>query len=828
MSPLAPRDDRPSGPQLGAVFVLSASVIALELALMRCFAIARWHNFSYLVISTALLGFGASGTLLTFTGAWLRRHFSSAAPLLTVLFALSVSVTFRAAEALPFDPRYVLYSARHALLMGGHHLLLFVPFLLAATVIGLSLSRFGGHVHVVYAANMMGSGAGAALALGLMYVLPAQRLLHVVAGLGCFAALLWAWRSKHRWVAAMACVCGILIACEAVLRPLPLRVDAYKDLGQMELHAAEGKARRTLARRSPRGFLAVYESNVLHRTMFASLTGHELPPAQSAMLMDGDLHAVVFRISSADDAAILDCTPMSLAYRLVPDARVLLLGEAGGTNVWLARRMGAAHITVVQPNPQIIGVMRGPLAGEGGGVFSGADVTVVASDPRAYVEGCRERYDVIQLVTAEGMPAATSGMLSLHEDFLLTREGLARCMERLTERGILTVTRGTQSPPRDNVKVFATVYDALTSVGVTRPGDQLLQARNWVAATTLAFASPITSAQCEALRHARRALNLDVEWAPCADLLSVEQLHHADGPDTSRTWLRYAAEEIAGGHGERFIGAWVYDVRPATDDRPYFHSFFRWRSLPQFIRAYGSRWMTRLELGYVVLVFALVQAVVVGAVLILLPLVRLRGGAGASGRLPVLTYFVLLGLAYLMLEMVCILKFTRFLGDPLYAAAGVLSSFMVFSGLGSALSRRLCRSPRRAAMLGGIGAACLAAAYVVVPEAVFRALAGWPLAGRLAMSVGLTAPVAFLMGWPFPNGLTLVEENAPALVPWAWGANGFASVAASPLAVIIAIGWGYGAVLILCAGLYAAAALAAFRLGLRKDRPSNARPILDG
>jgi len=48
------------------VFVISAAIIALELALMRCLSIARWHHFSYLVISTALLGFGASGTLLTF------------------------------------------------------------------------------------------------------------------------------------------------------------------------------------------------------------------------------------------------------------------------------------------------------------------------------------------------------------------------------------------------------------------------------------------------------------------------------------------------------------------------------------------------------------------------------------------------------------------------------------------------------------------------------------------------------------------------------------------------------------------------------------------
>ena len=77
MSEPSRRDEVPVLVGALAVFLLSAGVIALELALMRCLSIARWHHFSYLVISTALLGFGASGTLLTFAGRWLRRRFGA-------------------------------------------------------------------------------------------------------------------------------------------------------------------------------------------------------------------------------------------------------------------------------------------------------------------------------------------------------------------------------------------------------------------------------------------------------------------------------------------------------------------------------------------------------------------------------------------------------------------------------------------------------------------------------------------------------------------------------------------------------------------------------
>ncbi|MCK4283622.1 MAG: hypothetical protein KAX44_04825, partial [Candidatus Brocadiae bacterium] len=410
-----------------AVFLISAGVIALQLALMRCLSIARWHHFSYLVISTALLGFGASGTLLAFVGAWLRRRFTVASTVVTVLFALSVTLSFRVAEALPLDPRYVLYSGRQAALMFLYHVLLLIPFLLAATVIGLSLIHFTGRVHLVYGANLIGSGLGGAVAIGLMFLLPPVRLLHVVAAMGVAAAFLWSLSSRRRrrrgLLVLTVLVAGGAVAAEAVRKPLVLRVDQYKALSIMRQWEAQGDARRVLTRFSPRARLDVYESPAQHHTLFVSLTATSLPPPQLSMLADGDSAGTVFKIRSAEEAEILDFTLMSVPYRLVNKPRVLLLGEAGGMNVWLARRMGAGHVTVVQPNPQIVELMRGPLAEMGGEAFSGPDVQVVVSQPRAFLERSRERFDIVQIVTAEGVAAGVSALRSLHEDFLLTRQG---------------------------------------------------------------------------------------------------------------------------------------------------------------------------------------------------------------------------------------------------------------------------------------------------------------------------------------------------------------------------------------------------------------------
>jgi len=62
------------------------------------------------------------------------------------------------------------------------------------------------------------------------------------------------------------------------------------------------------------------------------------------------------------------------------------------------------------------------------------------------------------------------------------------------------------------------------------------------------------------------------------------------------------------------------------------------------------------------------------------------------------------------------------------------------------------------------------------------------------------------MGMPFPLGLVALAEGAEDLVPWAWGINGFASVVAAILATLLAIHFGFRAVVLLAAALYLGAA----------------------
>jgi hypothetical protein len=78
---------------------------------------------------------------------------------------------------------------------------------------------------------------------------------------------------------------------------------------------------------------------------------------------------------------------------------------------------------------------------------------------------------------------------------------------------------------------------------------------------------------------------------------------------------------------------------------------------------------------------------------------------------------------------------------------------------------------------------------------------------RMAVAVALVAPLGFVMGLPFPLGLSRVSDSAPGLVPWAWGINGCASVVAAVIATLLAMHVGFTTVLALALGLYAATPL---------------------
>ncbi|MCH2326474.1 MAG: hypothetical protein MK294_04390, partial [Rhodospirillales bacterium] len=371
---------------------------------------------------------------------------------------------------------------------------------------------------------------------------------------------------------------------------------------------------------------------------------------------------------------------------------------------------------------------------------------------------------------------------------------------RLNPGGLVSITRWLKLPPRDSLKLFANAVQALGRMGVAKPGRQLALIRGGKTSTLLIKNGAFSGPEIIAIKRFSRERAFDVVYFPGITPADPNRYHLLERP-----LFFESAISLLGPAGEDFIDRYKYDIRPVTDDRPYFFNFFKWPLFNELYALRGRGGFGLLEWGYPVLALILLQAIVLALVLIPLPLWAGRRAKKAE-RTPrpsmrVLIYFLSLGFAFLFVEMAFIQKFILFLASPVYAAAVVLCGFLVFAGLGSLLSGRFLSSANPS-LYPIVGIAVVGVAYLFLLPSLFQWLTALALAAKFTLSLLLIAPLAFPMGMPFPLGLARLGEERPGLIPWAWAINGCASVLGAVIAALLAIEFGFTAVIVMALGFY--------------------------
>jgi hypothetical protein len=265
---------------------------------------------------------------------------------------------------------------------------------------------------------------------------------------------------------------------------------------------------------------------------------------------------------------------------------------------------------------------------------------------------------------------------------------------------------------------------------------------------------------------------------------------------------------LLGPQRQAYTADYLFEIAAPTDDKPYFFHFFRWRSWPIIKAQMGGRSRAFIELGYVMLVAALVQAVALALALILLPLAPGLGALKpAPGKAATLGYFLLVGAGFMLLEMGFLQKLILYLGHPVYSAAVALSGFLVFGGLGSQLSQYWPCSPKSAVCRAAFAVVILALLYLVLLDGWLRLARLESVPARFVVAALTIAPLALALGHLFPAGLRQVGPAAPVLVPWAWAVNGLASVIATSAAPLIAMSLGFSRLVLIAALCYALAGI---------------------
>ena len=752
-----------------------------------------YYHFAFVAISVTMFGM-AVGAVVVFLrpAVFVPDRVVPQLALGTALFALAILLSYLTHLAIPFLIEPSLVSA-YALALT--YAALSVPFVLSGVVVSLALTRFPAQVSALYAADLTGAALGCVIVGPLMRLADAPSAVIATAAVTAVAAALFASEAVSRSPSPSArgrlsqgcAALAVLLTAAAIAHGAAARHNA----GWLRLMWVKGQyeARPLVERWN--SFSRIRVIGDAERAIRPSGWGlsSALPPDRTAheLHLDIDSYAGT-ELTRYDgnpgsvDHLKYDVT--NVAHYLRPDSRVIVVGTGGGRDVLSALAFNQKQVTGVEINEGIIDLVNRRFGDFTGHLDRDSRVRFVNDEARSYLARLQDRADIIQISLIDTWAATASGAFVLTENSLYTVEAWRIFLEHLAPAGILSVSRWYYADRPGEVYRLATLAStALIQMGVNRPGDYYAIVRARPAAahnapdgvgTMLLSREPLSAHDLDVLESVAARMHFEIVQSPrfsadetFAAIANADRLHDA-------------------------VARHPLNISAPTDDTPFFFHMLRLRDVFNTAR-WHDQGIVRFNMTAVGVLGVLMLTVTLLTVACIVVPLALAGPSALAGRPRIrshLVYFAAIGFGFMLIEISQVQRLTIFLGHPVYSLSVVLSSLLLASGFGSLFTGIVrLEVQRRRLMLLGLLIAVLIAFGAITPAVIrqFEA-AATPL--RIAISVAILLPIGFFMGMAFPIGMKRALAAAPSIAPWLWGVNGAASVCASVLVVVIALGAG--------------------------------------
>lgn len=203
------------------IFLTSASVLLLQIALTRIFSYTIWYHFTYVTISLAMLGFGASGAALAsfdkLGGLDIRL-----ARRTSLVGAISIPIMLAIISKVPFSPFDLFEDPRQILYMIVYYVAVSVPFFCAGMTIACAFRKLPQEASRLYFWDLIGAGTGCLVVIPAIYFVGVPGIAVLCTSLLLLAAAIFLGRgSVVRKV--------ILVAVAIVWIPLGANIEKVLD-----------------------------------------------------------------------------------------------------------------------------------------------------------------------------------------------------------------------------------------------------------------------------------------------------------------------------------------------------------------------------------------------------------------------------------------------------------------------------------------------------------------------------------------------------------------------------------------------------------------------
>ncbi len=726
------------------VVLISLTLISLELAWTRVFSAEFFYSFAFLILSLAVLGLGMGALAIRLIPGLGHERSLPWLMLMTAVMSLAGPVL-----AFRVGIDYTLLF--HSWAMVGKFVLtsgiLASAYFFGGAALSMLFKRGHENLSRLYMADLVGAGFGVLLAVLIMNLL------------GTPVAVFYC---------GLPVLLGALLMMPRCTKVLPvLLIGAMVLLGTK----ADTLLHKERQERGPVGYT--------HWDAVAKVKIYEFSEDYHGLEIDNAANSPVSAFDGdytlPDSAAAIFGIDVRNLIEQFDDCSFLSLGAGGGGDVLQALLYGATDIHAAEVVPHINYLMtEGYLADFSGNIYQDPRVTVATEDARSYVRRFENKFDIIYSLSSNTFAALASGSFAMAENYLFTKEAFKDYWHALSDDGYLSMEHQFYMP-----RLTTEVIQALNELGVENPEDHfaiynLPQMRRKL---LLLSKRPLTP-----------EIRQNAYWPLTAE--KHEQIHllyPALDEDKDNIYQKIVNE------GWQSVAADLpIDISPCDDNRPFAAQLGLWKNFEfgnlEKVSPYEFRGFPLAKLLVAVI---LAVSLVLIVPLNLLPYLR---GGDRLRAVPWL-YFFMLGMGFMMVEVVLIQQYTLLIGPSIYSLITILTTLLIFSGLGSRFS------PAVGDRLPFVGITLWLLADVLIFPWVAATFGGMTLAARMTVAALLIAPLGFFMGMPFPKGGRRVGE----LIDWGFAVNGTASVIGSTLIILVAFVAGFRVALLLSALVYLAA-----------------------
>jgi spermidine synthase len=777
-----------------AIFVISFATLACELLQNRIFSFQYWYHVVYFVVTTALLGMAAGGSIYHYSQKLQSYNLDDLLRRCLSGFAIFMIVSTLILSKIDIGVGEVTYdSIRSILRVFGAYSIIIVPYIFFGVSVSAAFQRLKAQSGKLYFNNLTGSAAGCVAFVVLLEPLGIEALFVLLTALCALMSVVGARKSADSVSSSsfrrFSDTVVFLVSAGAFLLWFNPSADQVKQFNRLV----------------PESHRSV-ETTMWHPLARVDVISHRDDPDKKFIVYDGDAQTTMrppdlppILTGPANSNFNASREPLrDLPYLLFPERRshrVAVIGSGGGQDVAVALRWGADLVDAIEINSGTNYLVTGPYNTFLNGLFKRNDVRLHTEDGRTFIARNKGPYDRIVLYGTDSFAASAAGAYVFSEAYLYTREAMVAFIEALEPNGLITFGRWYyHQKDREAIRVFSTALDVLATMGVADPARHLLVVGTEWRAADFAFVmisrSPIAAKEVDKTRSYAKEIGYRLLFAP------------EDGAYVGADEYRELAQSYKTGTEMEFYKNYPYRIEPVSDDSPFFFQYTRlsdWFQPAEQKNAYFAHIRSNPN---AMLFIILAQTVALVVLIVFGPayLLKRRTGFQMRPNWSLVVYFVAIGLAFMFVEISLIQRMVLYLGSPVYSFAVVVPAILGFAGIGSYLSGFVRRAS--SILFPAIAVIALwAIAWHVLAEGVNDLLLNAEPATRLAFAILLIAPLGVAMGVPFPIGIRCLCDSDQA-VPILWAVNSGCSVIASILVIPLAQSFGFQLVMGLAVALY--------------------------